>query len=210
MVAAAQAVSEYRAGDRCHPRLQQTDPAPADRDRWPAMHLDLLVVAGTLVADDALDIDDMAAMNPDEPVVVEPRFDVPDGERAKQLVVAVEDVGVVRIGMDRDDVVAVHANAHYTYIFDGNDKLFCPLAIGDVESRLDDNRFVRVHRSHIVNIERVVGYKRSGDNEMVEMHGGPPVPVSRSRVGLLKSRVAAITGTVFGDGLRRRHHLAPQ
>jgi NO-binding membrane sensor protein with MHYT domain len=109
-----------------------------------------------------------------------------------------------------DDVVAVHANAHYTYIFDGNDKLFCPLAIGDVESRLDDNRFVRVHRSHIVNIERVVGYKRSGDNEMVEMHGGQPVPVSRSRVGLLKSRVAAFTGTVFGDGLRRRHHLAPQ
>jgi NO-binding membrane sensor protein with MHYT domain len=109
-----------------------------------------------------------------------------------------------------DDVVAVHANAHYTYIFDGNDELFCPLAIGDVESRLDNDRFVRVHRSHIVNIERVVGYKRSGDNEMVEMHGGPPVPVSRSRVGLLKSRVAAITGTVFGNGLRRRHHLAPQ
>jgi DNA-binding LytR/AlgR family response regulator len=109
-----------------------------------------------------------------------------------------------------DDVVAVHANAHYTYVFDGNDELFCPLAIGDVESRLDNNRFVRVHRSHIVNIERVVGYKRSGDNEMVEMHGGRPVPVSRSRVGLLKSRVAAITGTVFGNGLRRRHHLAPQ
>ena len=37
-----------------------------------------------------------------------------------------------------EDVVAVHANAHYTYIFDGNDKLFCPLAIGDVESRLDE------------------------------------------------------------------------
>ena len=31
-----------------------------------------------------------------------------------------------------EDVVAVHANAHYTYIFDGNDTLFCPLAIGDV------------------------------------------------------------------------------
>ena len=50
-----------------------------------------------------------------------------------------------------DDVVAVHANAHYTYIFDGTRKLFCPLAIGDVESRLDTSRFVRVHRSHIVN-----------------------------------------------------------
>jgi diguanylate cyclase len=32
-----------------------------------------------------------------------------------------------------EDVVAIHANAHYTYIFDGSDKQFCPLAIGDVE-----------------------------------------------------------------------------
>ena len=87
-----------------------------------------------------------------------------------------------------DDVVAIHANAHYTYIFDGSDKLFCPLAIGNVESRLDNNRFVRVHRSHIVNIDRVVGYKRSGDNELVEMAGLQHyvVPVSRSRIGPLK------------------------
>ena len=107
-----------------------------------------------------------------------------------------------------DDVVAIHANAHYTTIFNGNDKLFCPLAIGDVESRLDKDRFVRIHRSHIVNIERVVGYKRSGDNEMVEMDAGQDyaVPVSRSRIGWLKSRVAALTGD--DPGLRRRHHFA--
>jgi hypothetical protein len=107
-----------------------------------------------------------------------------------------------------DDVIAVHANAHYTYIFNGSDKLFCPLAIGDVEQRLDKDRFVRIHRSHIVNIERVVGYKRSGDNEMVEMDAGQDyaVPVSRSRIGWLKSRVAALTGDE--PGLRRRHHFA--
>jgi len=108
-----------------------------------------------------------------------------------------------------DDVVAIHANAHYTYVFNGSDKLFCPLAIGDVESRLDQNRFVRIHRSHIVNIERVVGYKRSGDNEMVEMEASCDyaVPVSRSRVGWLKSRVAALTGAEPGASLHRRHHL---
>jgi len=111
-----------------------------------------------------------------------------------------------------DDVVAVHANAHYTFIFDGNDKLFCPLAIGDVESRLDNSRFVRVHRSHIVNIGRVVGYKRSGDNELVEMAGVHPylVPVSRSRIGSLKSRVAALTGAGPEFFLRRRHRFASQ
>ncbi len=109
-----------------------------------------------------------------------------------------------------DDVVAIHANAHYTTIFNGNDKLFCPLAIGDVEQRLDKERFVRIHRSHIVNIERVVGYKRSGDNEMVEMDAGQDyaVPVSRSRIGWLKSRVAALIGDDPDAGLRRRHHFA--
>jgi NO-binding membrane sensor protein with MHYT domain len=110
-----------------------------------------------------------------------------------------------------EQVVAVHANAHYTYIFDGNDKLFCPLAIGDVESRLDDRHFVRVHRSHIVNINRVVGYRRSGDNELVEMAGATPslVPVSRSRIGSLKSRVASLNGHDPAS-VRKRQRFAVQ
>lgn len=95
-----------------------------------------------------------------------------------------------------EDVVAVHANSHYTYIFNGTAKLFCPLAIGEVESRLDKGQFVRIHRSHIINIDRVIGYRRSGDSEMVEMaaaeHYG--VPVSRSRVSWLKSRISAKAG----------------
>jgi len=92
-----------------------------------------------------------------------------------------------------DDVVAVHANAHYTYLFNGTAKFFCPLAIGDVESRLDKAKFLRVHRSHIINIDRVVGYRRNGDSETVEMAAPEryPVPVSRSRIGLVKSRIAA-------------------
>jgi diguanylate cyclase len=92
-----------------------------------------------------------------------------------------------------DEVVAVHANAHYTYIFDGTAKLFCPLAIGDVESRLDRARFVRVHRSHIVNIDRIVGLKRAGDSGLVELAASDryAVPVARSRVGWLKSRIGS-------------------
>jgi NO-binding membrane sensor protein with MHYT domain len=90
-----------------------------------------------------------------------------------------------------DTVVAVHANAHYTYIFDGSAKLFCPLPISDVEAQLDTTRFLRVHRSHIVNIQRVVRLKRVGDSGMVELDAADAyaVPVSRSRVGWLKSRI---------------------
>jgi len=111
-----------------------------------------------------------------------------------------------------DDVVAVHANAHYTFVFNGHDKLFCPLAIGDVEARLDNSRFVRVHRSHIVNIARVVGYKRSGDNEMVELDAAQHymVPVSRGRIGTLKSQVAAINGDIPPSPRRHHQHAAPK
>jgi NO-binding membrane sensor protein with MHYT domain len=88
-----------------------------------------------------------------------------------------------------DDIVAIHANAHYTHIFDGRDQLFCPLAIGEVESRLDTARFARVHRSHIVNLDRVVALKRAGDSGAVELPDRSTVPVSRSRLGWLKARL---------------------
>jgi diguanylate cyclase len=111
-----------------------------------------------------------------------------------------------------DDVVAVHANAHYTFVFNGHDKLFCPLAIGDVEARLDTSRFVRVHRSHIVNIARVVGYKRSGDSEVVELDAAQhyTVPVSRGRIGSLKSLVAAVNGDVPASPRRHHQHASPK
>jgi DNA-binding LytR/AlgR family response regulator len=99
-----------------------------------------------------------------------------------------------------EDIVAVHANAHYTYVFDGTDRLFCPLAIGDVEARLDRSRFARVHRSHIVNLERVVGLKRAGDNGVIELagHERQTVPVSRSRFGNIRSRLAVRTREAVG------------
>ena len=76
--------------------------------------------------------------------------------------------------------------------------------------RLDKTRFIRVHRSHIINLDRVVGYKRSGDNDLVQMAGTQHyvVPVSRSRIGVLKSRVASSKETDPELGLRRRHRLA--
>jgi diguanylate cyclase len=97
-----------------------------------------------------------------------------------------------------DEIVAVHANAHYTYVFDGKAKFFCPLAIGVVEARLDAGRFVRVHRSHIVAFDRIVGLKRLGDTGVIELATSEPtpytVPVSRGRLPWLKARLALTIG----------------
>jgi DNA-binding LytR/AlgR family response regulator len=111
-----------------------------------------------------------------------------------------------------DDVVAVHANAHYTYIFDGKTKLFCSLPIGVVESRLDSSRFVRVHRSHIVAIDRIVGLKRAGETGLLELAALEPysVPVSRGRMAWLKSRLAITTGDSGPDVAEVAPSLAVQ
>ena len=104
--------------------------------------------------------------------------------------------GGATIFLPVEEIVAVHANAHYTYVFDGKSQLFCPLSIGDVQSRLDGSRFLRVHRSHIVNLDRIAGLKRAGDNGIVELaaQGSHTVPVSRNRLNWLKSQLGLKLG----------------
>ena len=82
-----------------------------------------------------------------------------------------------------------------TTIFDGKDELFCPLSIGEVEQRLDGSRFVRVHRSHIVNLQRITGLRRAGDNGIIELAGNKAytVPVSRNRLSWLKAQLGLKT-----------------
>jgi NO-binding membrane sensor protein with MHYT domain len=88
-------------------------------------------------------------------------------------------------------IIAIHANAHYTTVFDGRSELFCPLSIGEVEQRLDAGRFLRVHRSHIVNLQHIAGLRRAGDNGIIELAGerSYTVPVSRNRFNWLKAQL---------------------
>ncbi|HKN31371.1 MAG TPA: MHYT domain-containing protein [Roseiarcus sp.] len=91
-----------------------------------------------------------------------------------------------------DAIVAVHADAHYTKVFDGAASYFCSLSIGEVEQRLDPGRFARVHRSHIVDVRRIVGAKFSGDGGAVELAARErcTVPVSRGRIAQIKARLS--------------------
>ncbi len=99
------------------------------------------------------------------------------------------------------DIVAVRANAHYTTIYDGRTTYFCSLPIGDVEGRLADARFVRVHRSHIINMDHVIALRNNGDNCQIELTGPEPylVPVSRSRTAWVKSQFGLKSAALCPD-----------
>ncbi len=93
-----------------------------------------------------------------------------------------------------DSIVAIHADAHYTKVFDGAASHFCSLSIGEIEHRLDPRRFARVHRSHIVDLGRVIGAKFNGDSGAVELAARARccVPVSRSRIAQIKARISSL------------------
>jgi NO-binding membrane sensor protein with MHYT domain len=123
----------------------------------------------------------------------------PPAEPAPAAVVSLEAAPPAGLPIEREGatyllpverVVAVRANAHYTYVFDGASTYFCPLPISSVEARLDSHRFVRVHRSHIINIDHVQAVKRAGDNGRIELKACDyVVPVSRGRLANVRSHL---------------------
>ena len=95
-----------------------------------------------------------------------------------------------------DDIYAVRANAHYTYVHDGAQEYFCNLSISVLEARLDPKAFLRVHRSYIVSVNRIARVKRSGEAGVAEL--GLPVrcsiPIARAHYRQVKLRVRAVAG----------------
>lgn len=98
-----------------------------------------------------------------------------------------------RFQIAADEIASVHSNAHYTYIFNGRDDLFCPLSITDIDNRLQKTTFFRTHRSYIVNLDFVIRIKKAGDAGVAELDTPVrrTVPVSRARMVALRQELAA-------------------
>ncbi|MEZ5831332.1 MAG: MHYT domain-containing protein [Dongiaceae bacterium] len=95
--------------------------------------------------------------------------------------------------LDPAAICAVRADGRYTHLQDGVREYFCNLSITDLESRLDPERFLRVHRSHIVQVRQVKSMRRKGDGAIVTVGDKMEVaiPVSRSALPKLKARLSA-------------------
>jgi NO-binding membrane sensor protein with MHYT domain len=85
-----------------------------------------------------------------------------------------------------EDIAAIQADGHYTRLYNGKEELFCPWPISRVEEALKGrNRFLRTHRSYLVNIRHVKGFQRNGDKAfcLIGTDRSDSIPVSRSRIG---------------------------
>ena len=89
--------------------------------------------------------------------------------------------------LDIDQVAFLRAEGHYSHVHTATKRFFCNLPLSQLEVRLPD-RFVRVHRSYIVNIARASGVSNRDNQLMIAIEGEPAheIPVSRNNAPKLR------------------------
>lgn len=103
--------------------------------------------------------------------------DLPDGMKRKLLV---RDSGVVKV-IPFDDIDWVDAAGDYMCLHAAGETHVIRSTLRDLLSKLDDKQFVRIHRSTIVNIERVVSVtplQKGGS--LLHLDRGESLKVSRN------------------------------
>lgn len=83
-----------------------------------------------------------------------------------------------------DQISAIRADGHYTMVMRDGSEFFCPWSISRVEQVIKSPPFVRTHRSYLVNLQHVTGFKREGDKAycLVSEDAKTRIPVSRSHI----------------------------
>ncbi len=81
----------------------------------------------------------------------------------------------------------IEAQDDYVSIHSGGKKYLKLERLAELETALDAKRFVRIHRSHIINIERLVRLETyAKESRIVVLNDGTKLPVSRSGYEKLK------------------------
>jgi two-component system LytT family response regulator len=102
-----------------------------------------------------------------------------DQERDKQRIVVPTAKGDLII--DADEVDWIEADDYYAAIHAGQGRHLVRESLASLEQRLDATRFIRVHRSAIVNIDRVRELRNERAETQLLLTSGARVPVSRRR-----------------------------
>jgi two-component system, LytTR family, response regulator len=81
-----------------------------------------------------------------------------------------------------DEIDWIQAAAQYVELHVGDKSHLMRESINRLESQLDPARFCRIHRSALVNLERVQEVRRDDlGGSMVVLHNGRTIPISRGR-----------------------------
>jgi two-component system LytT family response regulator len=93
------------------------------------------------------------------------------------------------VPLDTRDIVRLEADDDYVRVFTRERNYLVYLTLNDFERRLDADRFLRVHRTHMVNLDFVQQVvPLDGGRLQVEMRDGSRIAASRARSRALRDR----------------------
>lgn len=86
-----------------------------------------------------------------------------------------------------ESIVRFEAVGDYVAVHCGDSQHLLHVALGRIEERLDARRFARIHRAHLVNLDRVAAFRRQLNGQVVaELDDGTKLPVSRAKAQELR------------------------
>jgi two-component system LytT family response regulator len=89
-----------------------------------------------------------------------------------------------------EDIISVAADGDYCrLITTDKGSLLSQYGIGQLEEKLDPRRFLRVHRSSIVNLDAIQEIFRAGHGYDIRMNNGEVVHVSRGYADAVKKLI---------------------
>jgi two-component system, LytTR family, response regulator len=87
-----------------------------------------------------------------------------------------------------DGISRLEADGDYAIIHVDGVQHVLHVSLASLEQRLDPRRFTRVHRAHIVNLDKVKTFRKDARGNLeAELRDGSRVPVSRSRAQAIRS-----------------------
>ncbi|AFL83144.1 response regulator of the LytR/AlgR family [Belliella baltica DSM 15883] len=82
------------------------------------------------------------------------------------------------------DIIYFEADANYTQVYTKDKKFVIRSILKELEAKLDPNRFARVHKSYLINLEEIQGIQA----EAVHI-AGKEIPISRNQYSWLLHQI---------------------
>ncbi|HKY30139.1 MAG TPA: LytTR family DNA-binding domain-containing protein [Pyrinomonadaceae bacterium] len=111
-------------------------------------------------------------------------------ERAKQRIMVPTSAG--ELVLDAEEIDWIEADDYYAAIYARGGRHLIRESLASLEQRLDADRFVRAHRSAIVNMDRVREVRRETNETWLVLNNETRVPVSRRQRDQVMRRLRSL------------------
>ena len=92
------------------------------------------------------------------------------------------------LALSTSTIDRLEAEDDYVHVYAGGRRYFVRMPLSELERRLDPRLFARVHRRHVVSVERIVALVPEPTGLVIELRDGTRLGVSRRRARSLRKR----------------------